>query len=116
MSAKAIKLSQEEMSVILMIRRYPNQDIIIQIQDGIIVSVNQVIRFRRKRGGGLTLGKFVAHPAVQTVAPISMDEAAVINKLRDKPFQQISISINNGINAINQTIKFRKKNSKYTSN
>ena len=59
MSAKAIaKLSEEEMSVILMTRRYPNQDIVVQIQDGIIVSVNQVIRFRRKRGGGLTLGKF----------------------------------------------------------
>ena len=115
MSAKAIKLSQEEISVILMTRRYPNQDIIIQIQDGIIVSVNQVIRFRRKRGGGLTLGKFPGHYA-QTVVPLSTDETSVISKLRDKPFQQISVFINNGITAINQTIKFRKKNSKYTSN
>ena len=115
MSAKAIKLSQEEMSVILMTRRYPNQDVIVQIQDGIIISVNQVIRFRRKRGGGLTLGKFPGYGS-QTVAPLSIDEAAVVNKLRDKPFQQISIVVNNGITAINQTIKFRKKNSKYTSN
>ena len=115
MSAKAIKLSQEEMSVILMIRRYPNQDIIVQIQDGIIVSVNQVIRFRRKRGGGLTLG-VAGHSTAQAVAPLSMDEAAVVNKLRDRPFQQVSIFVNNGISAINQTIKFRKKNSKYASN
>ena len=115
MPVTSIKLSEEETSVILMSRRYPNQDIVVQIQDGIIVSVNQVIRFRRKRGGGLTLGKFPGYSA-QTVTPLSADEVAVVSKLRDKPFQQISIFINNSITAINQTIKFRKKNSKYTSN
>ena len=114
MSAKPIKLSQEEMSIILMMRRYPNQDIIIQVQDGLLVSVNQTIRFRRRRGGGLTFGKFTQMP--KTAIPISLDEMAVISKIRDKPFQQISVFINNGIQAINQTIKFRKKNSQYTSN
>ena len=116
MSKQPVKLTAEEIAIITMMRRYSYQEIVIQIQDSVIISVNQIIKYRRKKGGGLVFGKanFQGLKPGATIK-ISTDEGAVITKLRDKFFQQITIAINQGgVEAINQTLKFRKKNSGYS--
>jgi len=106
---RPLQLNSEEIAIISMMRRNSYQEICIQIQDSVIVSVNQIVKYRRKRGGGLVFGKGNI-PATQSGAPLTGDETAVIAKLRDKPYQQIVIHIKNGeVEAINQTLKFKKK-------
>lgn len=101
-----------------MMRRNSYQEICIQIQDSVIVSVNQIIKYRRKRGGGLVFGRgnYAAPPKPGTPLKMTGDEGAVIRKLRDKPYQQIVIHIKNGeVEAINQTLKFKKTGKEYSA-
>lgn len=113
-SHKPVQLNAEEIAIIGMMRRNSYQEICIQIQDSVIISVNQIIKYRRKRGGGLVFGKSTA--PLQKPLKMSGDEAAVIAKLRDKPYQQLTIHIKNGdVETINQTLKYKKSAKGYTA-
>lgn len=104
-----LKLSPEEIAIIAMIRRNSFQEIMVQVQDSIIISVNQILKFRRnKKGGGLISGHVKTGPV--NLALLTVEETGVIRKIREKPYQQIGIQIKNSvIECINQTIKFRNK-------
>lgn len=113
---KPIQLNSEEIAIITMMRRNSFQEICIQIQDSVIVSVNQIIKYRRKRGGGLVFGRGTYQPPKPGMPlKMSSDETAVISKLRDKPYQQLVILIKNGeVEAINQTLKYKKTGKGYS--
>lgn len=106
---QGLKLTPEEISIITMIGRNSYQTIDIQIQDSVITSVDQTLKYRRKKGGGLVTGAVNRAP-IQTSKPIklSLQEVSVIQKLREKPFQKVTINIKNGIDSIYQTLKFKK--------
>lgn len=109
MSKKPIHLSQDEMALIIMIRRYSYQEVAIQVQDGVVTSVNQILKHRRK-GGGLVFSK-PNTVGIQPGKPVQLtaDEAVILSKLREKPFQQLTIFVvNNHIESINQTLKLRR--------
>lgn len=109
MSRKAVALSADEMAIIAMIRRFSFQEIVIQVQDSVVTSVNQILKHRRKKGGGLVFAQ--AQPVgLQPGLPVQLtpDEAAIISKLREKPFQQIDVHLKNGrLEAMSQTIKIK---------
>jgi hypothetical protein len=105
-----VKLTPEELAVISMMRRNTYQEIIIQVQDKVIASVNQTLKYKRKKGGGLVAGVMKRAP-LQPSAPfkLSNEEITIIKMVREKPFQQIAINIQNGdITSLNQTLKYRK--------
>lgn len=111
---KPVQLNAGEIAIISMMRRNSYQEICIQIQDSVIISVNQIIKYRRKRGGGLVFGRSTA--PLQQPLKMSGDEAAVISKLRDKPYQQLTIHIKNGeVETINQTLKYKKTGKGYSA-
>lgn len=104
-----LKLSPEEIAIITMIRRNSFQEVMVQVQDSIIVSVNQMLKFRRnKKGGGLISGHVKTGPV--NLALLTAEETGVIRKIREKPYQQICVQIKNSIiECINQTVKYRNK-------
>ena len=109
MTLSVIKLSTEEAIIINMMRRNSFQEILLQVQDSVITSANQVSKYRRKKGGGLVSGHIIQPPS--NLTSLSQDEADVIKMIREKPFQQITIQIKNSlVEVLNQTVKFRKKN------
>jgi len=105
-----IKLTPEELALITMMRRNSYQEIAVQVQDSVITSVDQTLKYRRKKGGGLVAGVTNRAPLqMKKALKISKEEISVISKLREKPFQKITIYINkNGIDSIYQTLKFKK--------
>jgi len=108
---KSLKLAPEEIDIITMLRRFPYQEIIVQVQDGVVSSVNQVLKYRRKKGGGLVFG-VVNKLGVRPGSPLklSQDEILAINHIRSKPYQTITVMIKDGIvEGFNKTEKFRKK-------
>lgn len=110
-----LKLTPEEIAIITMVRKNSYQEINVQVQDSIIIFVNQILKFKRKKGGGLVFGN---KPVINLKPPLKLsnDELIIIKKLRDKPFQQIVISIKNGVvDAINQTVKFRRNGGNCTN-
>jgi hypothetical protein len=105
-----IKLTPEELAVITMTRRNTFQSICVQVQDSVITSVDQTLKFRRKKGGGLVTGMLNrAAVAKSKVLKFSKEEIAVIKMIRDRPFQKITFNIVDGsIDGLEQTLKFRK--------
>jgi len=100
-----LNLTQEETAIISLIRGNAYQEISVQIQDSVITSVNQTLKFRRKKGGG-----FVFFGLVAAKTNLTPEEIEIIKLLREKPFQQVTILIKNSkIEGFNQTTKFRKK-------
>jgi len=109
-SLPVLKLSPEETAIIAMIRRNTFQDISIQIKDSVIVSVNQILKYQRKKGGGLVAGH-LSKPVNINMLILTPEEISVIGKIREKPYQQINIQIKNSIvECVEQTVKFRNKN------
>lgn len=101
----ALTLTQEESDIISLIRGNAYQEISVQIQDSVVTSVNQTLKFRRKKGGGLIFAAI--RPKKTSLTP---EEIEIIKLLREKPFQQVSILIKNStIEGFNQVTKFRKK-------
>lgn len=105
-----LKLTPEELAVITMMRRNTYQSVTIQIQDNVITSVDQTLKYRRKKGGGLMAGTVNrASLSKAKQAALSPEEIAVIKMIREKPFQKITFNISNGlIEGVEQTLKFRK--------
>ncbi len=105
-----LQLTPEEMAVITMIRRNSYQSIAVQIQDSVITSVDQTLKFRRKKGGGLMAGTINrAALSKAKLLKLSPEEMSVIKMIREKPFQKISFNITDGaIDGLEQTLKFRK--------
>ena len=106
-----IKLTPEESALITMMRRNSYQEIEIQVQDSVITSVDQTLKYRRKKGGGLVSG--VTNRAslqMSKALKISKEEISIISKIREKPFQKVTIFIKNGIDSVYQTLKFKKTN------
>lgn len=96
------------MAIITMMRRNSYQSIVVQIQDNVITSVEQTLKLRRKKGGGLVAGT-VGRSAVVSASKLSPEEMAVIKMIREKPFQKITFNITNGgIEGLEQTLKFKK--------
>jgi hypothetical protein len=114
---KPLKLAPEEIAIVTMMRRNAFQEIIIQVQDGVITSVNQIQKFRRKKGGGLVSG--IKSTTIKPPLKLSAEEITIIKKLRSNSFQQLTIDIrpqDDGIGVvevINQTLKFRRKGGDY---
>jgi hypothetical protein len=105
---KPLKLTPEEIAIITMMRRNSFQEIVVQMQDSVVTFVNQIVKYRRKKGGGLVFGNKTVKPRL----PLKLikDEITVITKLRSAPFQKISIYVKNGtVEYIEQTVKFKKK-------
>jgi len=108
-SLPVLKLTPEEMAIITMIRRNSFQEIMIQIADNSIISVNQTIKYRKKKGGGLVSGHIIKS-GLTSINLLSAEEMGVVKRIREKPYQQIVIQIKNSIiECINQTVKFRNK-------
>jgi hypothetical protein len=105
----SLQLTPEELSIITMMRRNSYQEIEIQVQDSVITSVDQTLKYRRKKGGGLIGGVLNRAPFVAAnLGKLSIEEVSVIKKIREKPFQKVTVNIKNGIDSIYQTLKFRK--------
>jgi len=108
---KSLKLAPEEIDVITMMRRFAYQEIVVQLQDGVISSVNQTLKYRRKKGGGLVfslINKVNLKPGVPL--KLSPDEILTINHIRSKPFQQLTILLKDSkIEGFNKTEKLRKR-------
>jgi hypothetical protein len=105
----SLQLTPEELSIITMMRRNSYQEIEIQVQDSVITSVDQTLKYRRKKGGGLVGGVLNRAPlAAKRPAKFSIEEISIVKKIREKPFQKITVNIKNGIDSIYQTLKFRK--------
>jgi len=99
-------LTQEELAIITLLRSNSYQEISIQVQDSVITSVDQTIKFRRKKGGGLIFG---ARKVTRTV--LTPTEIEVISRLREKPYQRLTITVmDSEIIGFDQTVKFKKKN------
>ena len=98
-------LTQEESAIISLLRSNSYQEINVQVQDSVITSVDQTIKFRRREGGGLIFGaKKINRDG------ITLPEMEVIKLLREKPYQQVAIMVlDSEIKGFNQTIKFKKK-------
>lgn len=98
-------LTPEETAIISLIRSNSYQEINVQVQDSVIISVDQTIKYRRKKGGGLIFGaKKVIH------ATLTPQEMELIKLLREKPYQLVGIVvIDSEIKGFNQTVKFKKK-------
>jgi len=104
-----IKLVPEELALITMMRRNSYQEISVQVQDSVITSVDQTLKYRRKKGGGLVAGAANRAPLqAKKALNISKEEISIISKIREKPFQKITIYIKNGIDSVYQTLKFKK--------
>ena len=103
-----VKLTPEELAVISMMRRNSFQEINVQIQDKVITSVNHTLKYRRKKGGGLVAGTIKRAP-LQAKGPLKLtsEEVVLVKMMRERPFQQININIQNGNITVNQTLKFR---------
>ena len=102
------KLTPEAIAIITRLRRNGFQEIVIQVQDKVITFVNQIIKYRRKKGGGLVFGNKIIKPTLPL--KLSKDEMTVITKLRGSPFQKLTIYIKgNNVDFIEQTLKFKKK-------
>lgn len=108
-SLPVLKLSPEEIAVIAMIKRNTYQEIEIQVQDSVIVSVNQILKYKRKKDGGLIAGH-VNKPVNISMLMLTPEETSLIKRVREKPYQQIVIKIRNStIECIEQTVKYRNK-------
>ena len=100
-----ISLTPEETTIISLLRSNSYQEINIQVQDSVITSVDQTIKFRRKKGGGLLFGGKKINRTGLTVSEIE-----AIRLLRERPYQQVAIMVmDSEIKGFNQTIKFKKK-------
>lgn len=109
-TVKSLKLAPEELDVITMMRRFSYQDIAVQVQDGVIVSVDQTLKYRRKKGGGLVFGLAKANLKPGVPIKLSADEILTINHLRSKPYQQLTILVKDSIvDGFNKTEKLRKR-------
>lgn len=109
MTSPILKLSSEEIAVIAMIKRNTYQEIEIQIQDSVIVSVNQTLKFKRKKDGGLIAGHITKAVNISMLI-LTPEETSLIKRIREKPYQQILIKIRNSIiECIEQTTKYRNK-------
>ena len=102
-----LTLTPEELIVITLMRRNTYQTIEVQVQDSVITSVDQTLKFRRKKGGGLAAGT-PTRAALQKPPKLGGEELQVIQRIREKPFQKVTINIKNGIDSIFQTVKYRK--------
>lgn len=98
-------LTPEESAIISLLRSNSYQEINIQVQDSVITSVDQTIKFRRKKGGGLIFGaKKVSRNG------LTPHESELIKLMREKPYQQVTIMVmDSEIKGFNQTVKFKKK-------
>lgn len=108
---KALKLAPEEIDIITMMRRFSYQEIVIQIQDGVISSVNQILKYRRKKGGGLVFG-LVNKANLKPGVPLKLkpDEILTITHIRSKPYLQLTVLIKDSIvEGFNKTEKLRKR-------
>jgi len=98
-------LTTEESAIISLLRGNSYQEINVQVQDGVITSVDQTIKYRRRKGGGLIFGAKKINRDV-----ITPHESEVIKLLREKPYQQVVIMVmDSEIKGFNQTVKFKKK-------
>lgn len=103
--APALTLTPEETAIISLIRSNSYQDVLVQIQDSVITSVDQTIKYRRKKGGGLIFGAKKINRAGLTPY-----EVELIMLLREKPYQQVAIKVmDSEIKGFDQTVKFKKK-------
>jgi len=101
----SLSLTPEESAIISLLRSNSYQEINVQVQDSVITSVDQTIKFRRKKGGGLIFGAKKVNRDVLTPY-----ETEVIKLLREKPYQQVAIMVmDSEIKGFNQTVKFKKK-------
>lgn len=102
----ALTLTPEESAIISLLRSNSYQEINIQVQDSVITSVDQTIKFRRKKGGGLIFGA----KKVKSTG-LNPHEIELIKLMREKPYQQVTIMVmDSEIQGFNQTVKFKKKN------
>jgi hypothetical protein len=103
--ATALTLTPEESAIISLLRSNSYQEINIQVQDSVITSVDQTIKFRRKKGGGLIFGAKKV-----TSTGLNPHEIELIKLMREKPYQQVTIMVmDSEIKGFNQTVKFKKK-------
>jgi len=101
----SLSLTPEESAIISLLRSNSYQEINIQVQDSVITSVDQTIKFRRKKGGGLIFG---AKKINRT--GLTPHEIELIKLMREKPYQQVTIMVmDSEIKGFNQTVKFKKK-------
>ena len=104
-SPPALSLTPEETAIVTLIRSNSYQEISVQIQEAVITSVDQTIKYRRKKGGGLMFGaKKIDRSG------LTPHEIELIMLLREKPYQQVIIKVmDSEIKGFDQTVKFKKK-------